>query len=98
MKRAPPQDWMPEIQAYALAALTWIVINPEWSIPIGIYLLANIAPRRPPQNPTLRRLWGAMERFMFLAWDKWGGKLKALGFVIPGPREMPTKPDTPGPK
>jgi len=79
---------MDTITHWASVALAWAVAHPEWSIPIAVYLVVNVMPRKPPTNPTLRRLWGVSERLMMLSWDRWGGRLKALGLVLPeAPKE-----------
>jgi hypothetical protein len=81
------------------AILAWMLANPEIWVPAVIYLIWNIVPRTPPANRQLFALWALGERFMFLAWNKFGGKFKALGIVSPSPetwaQEKPTTKDTP---
>jgi hypothetical protein len=72
---------------WASMAALWAIANPEWSIPFAVYLIANVMPRRPPKNPKWHKIWAFSERFMFLAWNLWGGRFKALGIVYPEPPE-----------
>lgn len=73
-------------------AQAWLMTNP-WVIALALYVAINVAKRiPPPTNPTLLFFWQLFERVMFLGWDRWGGSLKWLGTVAPGPI-VPEKTD-----
>ena len=61
--------------------------NKEWIIPLVLYIALNVARRDylvKNESPVIRGLASALERVLFLEWDRWGGKFKAIGIVSPG--------------
>ena len=67
-------------------ALEFLRQHQEWVIPLALYLAINLARRDylvKHANPTVRAIASVLERVLFLQWDRWGGKFKALGIVSP---------------
>lgn len=67
-------------------ALEFIRQHQEWIIPLVLYIAINLARRDylvQHKNPTVRAVASVLERVLFLQWDRWGGKFKALGIISP---------------
>lgn len=81
---------MDSILQYLAIVWAWCLANPQYSGPALAFVLLTVysyVPRTPPSNPTLYVLWRVLERFTFLAWDKWGGPFKWIGIVSPDPAQ-----------
>ena len=66
--------------------LAFLSEHQSWLIPLALYLAINLARRDylvKNENPVIRWLASALERVLFLQWDRWGGSFKALGIVSP---------------
>lgn len=66
--------------------MNWVIANSHWLIPLVLYLAINLARRDylvKNENAVIRGLALALERVLFLEWDRWGGAFKSLGIVAP---------------
>lgn len=66
--------------------LAFLSEHQSWLIPLALYLAINLARRDylvKNENPVIRGLASALERVLFLQWDRWGGSFKSLGIVSP---------------
>ena len=66
--------------------LAFLTEHQSWLIPLALYLAINLARRDylvKNENPVIRGLASALERVLFLQWDRWGGSFKSLGIVSP---------------
>jgi hypothetical protein len=83
---------------YLAIVWAWCLAHPEIVVPAIVYVAWNVIPRTPPKDRRLFALWSLGERFMFLAWNRFGGPWKSLGIISPDPTtwgtEEPTNPDT----
>lgn len=61
--------------------IAWLSDNQSWLIPLAIYLAMNLAKRDylvQNPNPVVRGFANALEKVLFLEWNRWGGNLKWL--------------------
>jgi hypothetical protein len=79
------------------AVATWIVDHPETVTTIVLvllYIARSVMPRRP--NPAWPRwavvLWSIEQRVLALPWDRWFGRPKMPGTLVPPYDTRPTDP------